>query len=51
MKNLEKNVGFTEKRYCYLIDDSSDDKKEQLKKKICQRKIETKNYKICLEAT
>ena len=47
-----KFVGFREKMYSYLINDSSEDKKPRSTKKcVIKRKLKSENYKNCLEAT
>ena len=51
-KILTKFDGLRAKTYSYLIDDGIEDKKAKSKKKcVIKRKLKSKNYKNCLEAT
>ena len=51
-KIMTKFYGLRAKTYCYLIDDSSEDKKAtDTKKCVIKRKLKFENYKNCLEAT
>ena len=51
---MEKSifVGLRAKKYSYLRDESSEDKKAKCTKKcVIKRKLKLKNFKNCLEAT
>ena len=51
-KIVKEFIGLRAKRYSYLIDDSSEGKKEKVTKKcIIKRKLKFKDYKNCVEAT
>ena len=49
---MTKFVGLKANTYSYLIDDSSEDKRAEGKKKcVTKRKLKFWNYKTCLEVT
>ena len=50
-KIMTKLVGLKTKSHSYLIDDSSEDKKNGAEKCVIKRKLKFENYKNFLEAT